>query len=149
MKKMALLAVAFLVLLPGLVKADEFSLYGVKMGMARAEVETHWQKLDEDKYHIEDSILMNVMPEFDHMDRLYQLSFSIPIPLLDQHPGPYVTTTFQDLIQERWASDDQIVSLRTGRGNAGIMITSKHLQVEYTGHIRTQMELQLGILLKP
>ena len=40
MKKIVLLAVTFLVLLPGLVKADGFSLYGVKMGMMETEVET-------------------------------------------------------------------------------------------------------------
>jgi hypothetical protein len=149
MKKILLITISVLLLLPGMIRAEDFSIYGVSMGMTRADVDARWEKLENDKYHIKDSILMNVLPEFDHEDKLYRLSFSIPIPLLDQHPGTYVTTAFQDLVQERWAGDDQIVNLRTGRGKADIMITSRHLQTEYTNHIRTQIQLQLGILLKP
>jgi hypothetical protein len=149
MKKMALLAVAFMILLPGLAVAEEFSLFGVKMGMERTEVETHWNRLDNDQYLLEDSILLNLLPEFDHRDRLYRLNFTVPIPLLDQYPAPYVMTAFQKAVQELYGTDDQVVSIRTGRGAADITLTSKPLLESYNEHIRSQMLMQLPTILKP
>ena len=149
MKKSLLIIICSLFLTTGIARAEEFSLYGVTMGMTREEINAHWQKLENGKYIIDGSVLMNITPEFDHRNRLYKLSFTIPIPLLDEHPVPYVTTSFQDLIQDRWASDDLITNIRTGRGVAGIMLTSKPLQTEYEEHIHKQMLLQLGVLLKP
>lgn len=149
MKKILLSLVSSVLLISGNASASEFSLFGVAMGMKRAEVDTHWQPLQDGKYMIEGSLLLKIEPQFDHQDRLYRLNFSIPIPLLEQHPVPYVTTSFQDLIQERWAGEDTIINIRTGRGIGDVMLTSKSLQAEYTEHIRSQMLLQLGILLKP
>ena len=149
MKKMALLAVAFLVLLPGLVKADEFSLYGVKMGMPKEEIDTLWSVSGVDGYQILDSVILKLVPEFDHRNRLYRLNFTVPIPLLDQYPAPYVMTAFQKAIQELYGTTEQVVSIRTGRGAADITLTSKPLLESYNEHIRSQMLMQLPTLLKP
>ena len=149
MKKIVLLAVTFLVLLPGLVKADGFSLYGVKMGMMETEVETHWKKLEANQYMVEGSMLLNILPVFDHRGRLYKVSFSMPVPLLDQYPSSYATSAFQELVQKRWDDPDLVVSLRTGRGTADLSLTSKSLDQEFSDHVRTQMQVHLSTLLKP
>ena len=149
MKKITLLTAALMILLAGVAIADEFSLYGVKMGMAKTEIETHWNKLEENQYMIEGSILLNILPEFDHRDRLYKLRFSVPIPLLDQYPGTYATSAFQELAQKRWDDPDLIVSLRTGRGVADVSLTSRSLEKELADHVRAQMQIHLSTLLKP
>jgi hypothetical protein len=128
---------------------EGFSLFGVKMGMPQEEVDTVWQRLETGDYYIDGSVLINLVPEFDHRNRLYRLSFSAPIPLLDQHPGTYVTTAFQESVQELWASDDLAVSLRTGRGGADITLTSKSLQKGYANHVRAQMMIRLTDILRP
>jgi hypothetical protein len=149
MKKITLIAASFLVLLPGIVKADEFSLYGVKMGMPKEEVNALWTFSEADGYQIPESVLLNVIPEFDHRNRLYRLNFTIPIPLLDQYPGPYVTTAFQKAFQELYSTADQVVSIRTGRGTADITLTQKPLLESYNEHVKAQMLIQLPILLRP
>ncbi len=143
------LAIAASLTVPTQAWAEKFSLFGVTMGMTRGEVDNAWQKLETGEYYIDGSSLINLVPEFDHRDRLYRLSFSTPIPLLDQHPGAYVTTAFQESVQERWASDNLAVSLRTGRGSADVTLTSKPLQAEYSDHVRAQMKIRLIDLLKP
>ena len=149
MKKMAFLTSVLLILVSGVAKADEFSLYGVKMGMTKTEVETHWTLSEVDGYQIPNSVVLNLTPEFDHRDRLYRLSFTVPIPLLDQYPGPYVTTAFQKAVQERYGTPDQVVSIRSGRGAADITVTGKSLLESYNNHITVQMLMQLNLLLKP
>jgi len=149
MKKLIILAVAFLVLLPGFVKADEFSLYGVKMGMTKEKIDTLWAVSGVDEYQIPDSVLLKIVPEFDHRNRLYRLSFTAPIPLLDQYPAPYVMTIFQKAIQELYGTADHVISIRTGRGAADITLTSKSLLESYNEHIRSQMLILLPTLLKP
>jgi hypothetical protein len=149
MKKITLIAASFLVLLPGIVKADEFSLYGVKMGMPKEEVNALWTFSEADGYQIPESVLLNVIPEFDHRNRLYRLNFTIPIPLLDQYPGPYVTTAFQKAFQELYSTADQVASIRTGRGTADITLTQKPLLESDNEHVKAQMLIQLPILLRP
>ncbi len=149
MKKITLIAASLLVLLPGIVRGDEFSLYGVKMGMPKEEVNALWTFSEADGYQIPDSVLLNVIPEFDHRNRLYRLNFTIPIPLLDQYPGPYVTTAFQKAFQELYSTADQVVSIRTGRGTADITLTQKPLLESYNEHVKAQMLIQLPILLRP
>jgi len=128
--------------------ADDFSLFGVSMGMPRAEVETHWQKSGNGDYQIPDSLIFNILPEFDHRDRLYRISFSMPIPLLDQYPGAYVTTAFQKVVQEQFGKGDQSLSIRTGRGTADITLTDKPLLDSFNEHIQAQMLMQLPTILK-
>ena len=149
MKKITLIAASLLLLLPGIVRGDEFSLYGVKMGMPKEEVNALWTFSEADGYQIPDSVLLNVIPEFDHRNRLYRLNFTIPIPLLDQYPGPYVTTAFQKAFQELYSTADQVVSIRTGRGTADITLTQKPLLESYNEHVKAQMLIQLPILLRP
>ena len=149
MKKIVLLTAAILILVSGMASAEEFSLYGVKMGMTETELETHWNKLDDNQYIIEGSTLLNILPEFDHRQRLYKLRFSTPIPLLDQYPGAYATSAFQELAQKRWEDPDLIVSLRTGRGIADISLTSRSLDQEFAEHVKVQMQVHLSTLLKP
>lgn len=149
MKKNFLVTISIFLLLPGGIRAEEFSLYGVKMGMLKEEIDTSWTLGEEGAYQIPDSLILNVGPEFDHRNRLYRLSFTVPIPLLDQYPSSYVATAFQRAVQELYGTADQIVSIRTGRGTADITITSKTLQDSYNDHIRTQILMQLPLIMNP
>lgn len=149
MKKLILFAAAIMFLMPNLAKADEFGLYGVKMGMPKEEVDTHWTYSKIEGYQIPDSVVLKLSPEFDHRNRLYRLSFSVPIPLMDQYPGANATTAFQRAVQDLYGTVDQAVSIRTGRGAADITVTSKPLLESYNKHIETQMRMNLQQLLKP
>jgi hypothetical protein len=117
--------------------------------MPKEEVNALWTFSEADGYQIPESVLLNVIPEFDHRNRLYRLNFTIPIPLLDQYPGPYVTTAFQKAFQELYSTADQVVSIRTGRGTADITLTQKPLLESYNEHVKAQMLIQLPILLRP
>ena len=141
--------ISILFLFSGIAQAAQFSLYGVTLGMTRTEVDEKWKRLDENKYYVEESILLNINPVFDHEERLYQLGFSIPVPLLDQYPAPFVNTSLQELVQEMWAGPTTAVSVRIGRGTADITILDKTRQGNFITHINEQMSLQLSILLKP
>lgn len=149
MKRVFLAVTTICLLLYGTASAEDFSLYGVSMGMSRSEVETHWSRLEGDKYGIEGSLILDLLPMFDHRDRLYKVSFSVPVPLVDQYPGNYVTTAFQDTVQQRWSHPDLVLNLRTGRGIVDITLTSKPLEQEFMEHIRAQMQVHLSTLLKP
>lgn len=133
---------------PSLTMAEDFSLFGVTMGMEKSALENIWVKGEENSYQVPGSVLLKVIPEFDHRDRMYRLTFSTPIPLLDQYPGQYATTAFQQVVQERWGKGELVVSIRTGRGIADITLTSKPLQEEYNQHIKAQMEFQLRTILQ-
>jgi hypothetical protein len=149
MKKIFLIAISVLLLLPGMIRAEDFSLYGVSMGMTREDVDSRWQKLEEGKYFIENSILLNINLEFDHEDKLFKLIFSLPVPLLDKYPASFVNTSFQDLVQKRWAAPTTAISVRVGRGVADITVLDKTRQDKFMKHISDQMKLQLSVLLKP
>jgi hypothetical protein len=150
MKKILLLTVSVIFLLPpGKVGAEEFSLYGVRMGMTRTEVEQLWVKLDDGKYYVEDSILLNIKLDFDHEEKLYKLSFSLPVPLLDKYPASFVNTSFQELVQEKWANPSRALTVRVGRGNADITVLDKDRQSAFMNYINELMRLQLSTILKP
>ena len=149
MKKQLEILILLVLFIPMTAGADEFSLFGVKMGMQKKEVDKIWPATSDGQYQIPGSTLYNVLPEYDHRNRLYSLSFSVPIPLLDQYPGPYATTAFQQVVQERWGASGYTVNLRTGRGVGDITVTSKLLKEEYDEHIKSQMEFQLQTILDP
>jgi hypothetical protein len=142
------LAIAASLTVPTQAWAEKFSLFGVTMGMEKAALENIWIKGEENNYQVPGSVLFKVIPEFDHRNQMYRLSFSTPIPLLDQYPGPYAATAFQQAVQEKWGSGEIIISIRTGRGIADITLTSKPLQDEYNKHIKAQMEFQLQSILR-
>ncbi|UCG38832.1 MAG: hypothetical protein JSV00_00935, partial [bacterium] len=64
-------------------------------------------------------------------------------------PPGFVTTAFQEVLQEQWTVPDLVITTRTGRGAAEVMLVNKSLEKEYFQHVRAQMLIQLGILLKP
>jgi len=134
----------FMILLPTASVAADFSLFGVKMGMTKEEINNTWTKLESGEYVIENSALFNIQPEFDHRNRLYKVIFSAPVG--DQYPGHLVTTALQKLVQDLWASDRTLsVGTRSGRGMVEITITSKKLLDDYVTHIKAQ----LSTLFKP
>jgi hypothetical protein len=142
------LALAASLAVPTQALSQSFSLFGVTMGMEKAALENIWIKGEENSYQIPGSVLFKVIPEFDHRNQMYRLSFSTPIPLLDQYPGPYAATAFQQAVQEKWGSGEIVVSIRTGRGIADITLTSKPLLDGYNKHIKAQMEFQLQSILQ-
>lgn len=126
------------VLLPTASAAADFSLFGVKMGMSREEVDGAWTKLESGEYVIANSALFNIQPEFDHRDRLYKLAFSAPLG--EQYPGHLVSTALQKLVQDLWSSDNSLsVGTRSGRGMVEITVTSKKLLDDYIAHIKAQL----------
>jgi hypothetical protein len=91
----ALLGMLLIVMVPGTSWSEEFKLFGVKFGMTRQEFDQTWIKLESGKYSIQEAVLFDIVPDFDHQDRLYKLSFSVPIPLQDQYPQHFVASAFQ------------------------------------------------------
>ena len=139
-----LLLVFALTLPPSQAAAAEFSLFGGKMGMPRAELDKVWNRQDSGEYLIPGSNVFNVKTEFDHRDRLYILSFSVPIG--DQYPSGLMATAFQQLVQEMWGNDPNVsLGTRASRGVVDVTVSSKRLQEDYIEHIKAQ----LSILLRP
>jgi hypothetical protein len=138
-----------LVLSPALSEAADFSLFGAKIGMPRAELDQIWQKLGSGDYAIDGSVLINVKPEFDHRDRMYKLTFTFPLSLQQEYPPHMVAAAFQEKIVALWGSATTTVTVRTGRGTAEVAILDKTLQNELTEHINAQVEFKLTEILQP
>ena len=136
-KILALVPILFLFLYGG-AAAGEFSLYGGKMGTTRAELDQIWIPLESGEYAIKDAPIYGVIPEFNHNDLLYKLTFSVPVP--KEYPSQYATTALQKIIQELWA-DDKTISLntRSGRGAVEVTVISKDLEEELVKHIMVRL----------
>ncbi|RMG96415.1 MAG: hypothetical protein D6708_02415 [Candidatus Dadabacteria bacterium] len=116
--------------------AAPFSLYGVRMGMTRDEVGKLWAPLESGQYYIKDSVLFEVVPSFDHEDRLYQVSFSVP--LVGEYPEHLTATAFQNLVTRLWGDDRAVsLSVRVGRGTGQVTVTHKARLEAFTRHIET------------
>ncbi|UCF30327.1 MAG: hypothetical protein JSV26_09710 [bacterium] len=133
-----ILSTALVILLaPAPSPAQEFSLFGVKMGMTREEIGQIWRLTEAGEYTIEGSAIFNIQPEFDHRDRLYKLSFSSPIG--EEYPGHLLQSALQRLVKELWGSDPAVsVSTRSSRGIMETTVTSQALTEEYITHIKLQ-----------
>jgi hypothetical protein len=150
LKNRRYLIVLLLLAVPHTAFSDGFSLFGVKMGMNRAEVDKLWTRMETGEYLIKDSILYNVQPLFDYRDRVYSLSFSMPIPFLDQYPSNYVKSAMQNEIIKLWKTDQSImVGVRSGSSAVDVTITDKSLIEEFNNHINVQVQVQLSNVLKP
>jgi hypothetical protein len=103
-----------------------------------------WTELESGQYHIKDSVLFNVTCEFDHADRLYQVSFSVPVD--EARPFGLAATAFQNVVQRLWGTNpDYSLNTRGGKGALEATITSRRLLEEYT----KLLETELGLLLRP
>lgn len=142
MRLPSLLVLATLLCAAGPATAQEFSLYGVRLGMTRAEVKAVWQPLEGGEFHVRESALFQVKGDFDHQDRLYRVHFSMPVP--ETFPFELGATAYQNLVNERWGSNrDLQLGLRTGRGSVDATVTSKRLLDEYTQFIARELSAVL------
>jgi hypothetical protein len=122
----------------------EFSLYGGRFGMTRAELGQVWQELESGEFYVKESPLFSVRPEFDYQDRMYRLEFSMPLG--DAHPFALAAAAYQRLVDKLWGKDPSLsVSVRTGRDAVTTTVVSRSLMEEYYGVIETQ----LSALLRP
>ena len=135
MKKAGLAILVLALCFPVASIGGEFSLFGVQFGMTREEINKLWKVLDSGEYYIKDSALLNVKAEFDYRERLYELTFSVPLP--DKYPSSLVSTAYQSLVSKMWQQPEVVVNVRIGKGAAETTVTNKKLQKEYTEHIQT------------
>jgi len=143
MKKALLTIVVLAMWFPVVCIGGEFSFFGVQFGMTREEVDKAWKRLDTGEYYIKDSVVLNVKADFDYRDRLFELTFSVPLP--DKYPAALVSTAYQSLVSKMWQQPELNVNVRIGRGAAETTVTNKKLQKEYAEHIQTV----LAPLLRP
>lgn len=138
--KFRVLAVAVLALLlmPPAGFAEEFSLFGAKFGMSRAELKEVWSELPSGEYHIREAVLFNVSAEFDHLGRLYILHFSVPLG--ERYPADLTATAYQRLAGRMWGRDPKLnVSVRAGRGTAETTVSHKDFGEEYRQFIEDEL----------
>jgi len=119
-----------LMVLPSRVLAGKFSLFGVSLGMTRAEVDKAWKPEGKDRYTIKNSTIFDITTRFDHQDKLFSVSFSAPLPL--EIPEDLAGQAFQNFSTRMWASSNVSVSTRMGRGSFKATITDTNMQKAYT-----------------
>lgn len=142
MKKILLLILSIIFLLPGTTKAQEFSLYGGKLGMTKGELDQVWIPLDSGEYAIKEAPIIGILPEFDLSGRLYKLSFSVPLP--EEYPSQYASTALQKIIQDLWGKIPAVsLSTRTGRGDVTVTVVSKSLEEELIQSITVKLSTML------
>ena len=128
----------------GTAQAANFSLYGVKMGMSKSEVDKLWTPLESGEYVVKDAPLFGLVPTFDFQYRLFKLSFMAPIE--KKYPSNLVTSAFQKVVQQMWGDDPTVsLSTRTGRGSIEVTVISKTLQEDLVNHIM----VQIGSMFRP
>jgi len=129
--------------LPSKVLAGKFSLFGVSLGMTRAEVDKVWKLEGKDRYTIKNSTIFDVTTRFDHVDRLYSVSFSAPFP--PEIPEDLAGQAFQGFSQKMWAGSNVSIATRMGRGSFKATVTDTKMQDEYT----KTLENLLFVIFKP
>lgn len=124
----------------------DFSFFGVKFGMTKAEVGQKWLPLSGGVYAVSSPAIKQVKPSFDHEGRLYEFAFTADLQFPDD-PAPLVNQAFQDLLNERWKKRDAglIVNLSAGRDGNQVTFVSERLRDGYIQHLRGK----LASLLQP
>lgn len=119
--------------------AEEFSFYGVRFGMTRAEMDALWLPLSGGVYALPVSSVRQVEPLFDHEGKLYSLSFLVDLP--PDYPANLVNRAFSDLVESKWGrvNPNLIVDLTISGGSSGITVTDQKMRDAYIDHIGTKI----------
>jgi len=126
--------------------AGDFSFFGVKFGMTKAEIAQKWLPLSGGVYAVSSPAIKQVKPAFDHEGRLYEFAFSVDLQFPDD-PATLVNIAFQEVLNEKWKKKDAglIVNLSTGRDGNMVSIVNERLRNGYVQHLRGK----LASLLQP
>lgn len=125
--------------------AEDFSFFGVRFGMLRAEVDKLWVKTGDNGYAIANSAVNAITTAFDLDKRLYEISFTLNLNFPGD-PPPLVATALQRSFEERWARDPNLaVSVMSARNQATITVVDKKLR---DGYIR-RLEEKILSLVRP
>ncbi|MBE0618450.1 MAG: hypothetical protein IH608_11075 [Proteobacteria bacterium] len=101
-----------------------------------------WMPLENGEFHVKDSVLFGVRPEFDQLQRLYQVTFSVPLP--EKFPAGLAATAYQSLATELWGKNPDVsVTVRTGKGAAETTLVDRKLLQDYTKAVQTELSLML------
>jgi hypothetical protein len=121
-------------------QAPEFSFYGVKFGMTKAEIEQKWLPLSGGVYAVSSPAIRQIKPSFTHEGRLYEFTFAIDLQFPDD-PAALVNIAFQEALNERWKKTPGIiVSLSMGREGGQVAIVSERLRDGYVKHLQGKMD---------
>ncbi len=133
----AVLTAAFALALLGTAagaRAEEFSLYGVRFGMTKAEVEAKWVTIGEDTYAVTGTPVRQVAAKFDHNRQLYEVTFTMDVRLPE--PQSLVGTAFQDYVQAKWGSQrDLSVSTSVGTNAFSVTVLNTRMRDLYVKKI--------------
>ncbi|MHB8834970.1 MAG: hypothetical protein ACYC9Y_04600 [Candidatus Methylomirabilia bacterium] len=138
----ALLAVS---LAPGAAAAQapgaEFSFFGVKFGMTKAEIGQKWLPLSGGVYAVSSPAIRQIKPSFDHEGRLYEFTFSVDLQFPDD-PAVLVNIAFQEVLNEKWKKKDAglIVNLSSGRDGIQVGIVDERIRNGYIQHLRGKLD---------
>jgi hypothetical protein len=122
------------------VGAEEFSFYGVRFGMTRAEVGAHWLLLSDGKYAVPSSSVRQVEPRFDFEGKLYEVSFAMELPT--DGPPALVSSALQSVVESKWgrSEPDLETSLVMGpRGNT-LTVVNRKMREAYIDHLEGKIE---------
>lgn len=124
----------------------EFSFFGVKFGMTKAEVAQKWLPLSGGVYAVSSPAIKQIRPSFDHEGRLYEFAFSVELQFPDD-PVSLVNIAFQEVLNEKWKKKDAglIVNLSASRDGNQVSILHERLRNGYVQHLRGK----LAALLQP
>lgn len=124
----------------------EFSFFGVKFGMTKAEVGQKWLPLSGGVYAVSSPAIRQIKPSFDHEGHLYEFTFTVDLQFPDD-PATLVNIAFQEVLNETWKKKDPglIVNLSTSREGNQVGIVHERLRNGYVQHLRGK----LAALLQP
>jgi hypothetical protein len=124
-------------------QAAEFSFYGVKFGMTKAEIEQKWLPLSGGAYAVSSPAIRQIKPSFTHEGRLYEFTFSIELQFPDD-PTALVNIAFQEALNERWKKTPGIiVNLAMAREGGQVTIINERLRDGYVNHLQGKMDVFL------
>jgi len=125
-------------------QAADFSFFGVKFGMTKAEIGQKWLPLSGGVYAVSSPAIKQIKPSFDHEGRLYEFTFSVDLQFPDD-PAALVNIAFQELLNEKWKKKDAglIVNLATSRDGNQVSIVNERLRNGYVQHLRGKLDALL------
>lgn len=122
-------------------QGTEFSFFGVKFGMTKAEVGQKWLPLSGDVYAVSSPAIRQIKPSFDHEGHLYEFVFVVDLKFPDD-PAVLVNIAFQEVLNAKWKKKDAglIVTLSTSRDGNQVGIVSERLRNGYIQHLREKLD---------
>lgn len=119
----------------------EFSFFGVKFGMTKAEVGQKWLPLSGGVYAVSSPAIRQIKPSFDHEGHLYEFTFTVDLQFPDD-PATLVNIAFQEVLNEKGKRNSGlIVNLSAGRDGNQVGIVHERLRTGYIQHLRAKLDV--------